>query len=68
MDIGIPELIIILIIVVLFFGSGRLVSLGKELGTGIREFRKGIEDLEKPDHGDDHGHDHGHDQDHGPEA
>ena len=47
MDIGIPELIIILIIVVLFFGSGRLVSLGKELGSGIREFRKGIENFRR---------------------
>ena len=56
MDIGIPELIIILIIVVLFFGSGRLVSLGKELGSGIREFRKGIEDSEE--HGNDHDHAH----------
>ena len=49
MDIGVPELIIILLIVVLFFGSGRLVSLGKELGSGIREFRKGIEEPQAPE-------------------
>jgi sec-independent protein translocase protein TatA len=50
MEIGVPELIIILIIVVLLFGSGRLVSLGKELGNGIREFRRGIDDSEDQDH------------------
>jgi sec-independent protein translocase protein TatA len=41
---GPPELIIILIIVVLLFGVGRLGRLGGELGKGIREFRKGISD------------------------
>jgi sec-independent protein translocase protein TatA len=48
MDIGPAELIIILFIVVLVFGSGRLVNLGKELGTGIREFRKGLDEKEDP--------------------
>jgi sec-independent protein translocase protein TatA len=48
MDIGPAELIIILFIVVLVFGSGRLVNLGKELGTGIREFRKGLDEKEAP--------------------
>ena len=42
MDIGVPELLIVLVIVVLFFGTGRLVNLGKELGQGIREFRDGL--------------------------
>jgi sec-independent protein translocase protein TatA len=42
MDIGVPELLIILVIVVLIFGSGKLVKLGKELGQGIREFREGL--------------------------
>ncbi|HEY69369.1 MAG TPA: twin-arginine translocase TatA/TatE family subunit [Anaerolineae bacterium] len=35
-----PELIIILVIVVLLFGVGRLSRIGSELGQGIREFRK----------------------------
>ena len=35
-----PELIIILVIVVLLFGVGRLSRIGSELGRGIREFRK----------------------------
>ena len=37
-----PELIIILVIVVLLFGIGRLSKIGSELGKGIREFRKGL--------------------------
>jgi sec-independent protein translocase protein TatA len=46
MDIGVPELLIILVIVVLIFGSGKLVKLGKELGQGIREFREGLKGSE----------------------
>jgi sec-independent protein translocase protein TatA len=37
-----PELIIILVIVVLLFGVGRLSKIGSELGRGIREFREGL--------------------------
>lgn len=36
------ELVIILVIVLLIFGVGRLGRLGKDLGEGIREFRKGL--------------------------
>ena len=39
---GPVELLIILAIVVLIFGVGRISRVGKELGTGIREFRKGL--------------------------
>jgi sec-independent protein translocase protein TatA len=39
-----PELIVILVIVVLLFGVGRLSKIGSELGRGIREFRKGLKD------------------------
>jgi sec-independent protein translocase protein TatA len=46
---GIWELVIVLVIVLLIFGVGRLSSLGKDLGEGIREFRRGIagDDKEK---------------------
>jgi sec-independent protein translocase protein TatA len=40
--IGPLELVIVLVIVLLIFGVGRLGQLGKDLGEGIREFRKGI--------------------------
>jgi sec-independent protein translocase protein TatA len=47
--IGAPELLIILAIVVLIFGVGRIGKVGKELGTGMREFRKGLQgDENKP--------------------
>jgi sec-independent protein translocase protein TatA len=39
---GTPELLIILVIVLLIFGVGRVSRIGAELGQGIREFRKGI--------------------------
>ncbi len=42
MDIGPTELIIILVIVVILFGPGRLANVGGELGKAIAEFRKGI--------------------------
>lgn len=49
MDIGPAELLIILVIVMLIFGAGRLGKVGAELGTAIREFRKGLEDEETDD-------------------
>jgi sec-independent protein translocase protein TatA len=41
-SLGTTELIIILVIVLLIFGVGRVSKIGSELGTGIREFRKGL--------------------------
>ena len=43
MNLGTTELIIILVIVVLLFGVGRLTRIGGELGKGIREFRAGLQ-------------------------
>jgi sec-independent protein translocase protein TatA len=46
---GPTELIIILVIVLLIFGAGRLAEVGGALGKGIREFRKATTDeLEEP--------------------
>jgi sec-independent protein translocase protein TatA len=48
---GAPELLIVLIIVILIFGVGRIANIGGELGKGISAFRKGLkgEDEKKPD-------------------
>ena len=43
MDIGPPELIIILIIVIVLFGVGRISKIAGELGSGIRAFREGLQ-------------------------
>ena len=45
--IGLPELLIILVIVVLIFGANRLPELGKGIGKGIRNFKDGMKDEEK---------------------
>ncbi|HSB67515.1 MAG TPA: twin-arginine translocase TatA/TatE family subunit [Anaerolineales bacterium] len=42
MDIGPTELIIILLIVVLLFGVGRISKVAGEMGKGIRAFRDGL--------------------------
>jgi sec-independent protein translocase protein TatA len=58
-DIGVPELLIILVIVLLLFGPGRLGEAGADLGRAIREFRQAVQGkeeppaLEEPDRGED---------------
>jgi sec-independent protein translocase protein TatA len=42
---GGTEIIIILVIGLVLFGAKRLPELGKGLGTGIREFKKGVSDI-----------------------
>jgi sec-independent protein translocase protein TatA len=44
MDIGAPELLIILAIIVVLFGASRIGDIGKGMGRGIREFRKEMRD------------------------
>jgi sec-independent protein translocase protein TatA len=39
---GFPELLLILIIVIVVFGAGRLPELGRGLGEGISNFREGL--------------------------
>jgi len=38
-----PELVLILVIALVVFGPGKLPEVGKALGKGINEFRKGME-------------------------
>jgi sec-independent protein translocase protein TatA len=39
---GVPELLIILVVLLLLFGGTRLPQLAKGMGKSIREFKKGI--------------------------
>jgi sec-independent protein translocase protein TatA len=41
-SLGLPELLIILVIVIIIFGAGRLPQLGRGLGEGIQNFRNGL--------------------------
>ncbi|MFL7867687.1 MAG: twin-arginine translocase TatA/TatE family subunit [Anaerolineales bacterium] len=51
---GLPELLIILVVVLLLFGPGRIAKIAGELGKGIRSFKDGINtsEEEKDDKGD----------------
>jgi sec-independent protein translocase protein TatA len=44
-NLGVPELLIILAIIILIFGAGRLAGLGRGLGQAIRGFKDEV----KPD-------------------
>ncbi len=47
--VGPTELILILLIVIIIFGARRLPELGKGLGEGIKNFRKGMGGKESKD-------------------
>ena len=47
-NIGVPELLIILAIVMLIFGYSRLPQLGRGLGEAISNFRKGLKGNDEP--------------------
>ncbi len=44
---GVPELLLILVIVLLIFGAGKLPDIGRALGKSISEFRKAKDDGEE---------------------
>lgn len=49
---GPMELILLLVIVLIIFGPGKLPDIGNAVGKGIREFRKASSDLEDAVRGD----------------
>ena len=51
-SLGWPELLIILVIVLLVFGVGRISRVGSELGKGIQAFRTGMKDAKEEATGD----------------
>jgi sec-independent protein translocase protein TatA len=47
--IGMPELIIILVIILIIFGAGKLPEIGAGMGKAIRNFKGATSDAEKPE-------------------
>ena len=45
---GVPELLIILVIIIAVFGASRLAGIGGALGGSIREFKKAVKDDDAP--------------------
>ena len=43
-SLGAPEIAIIAVVVILVFGVGKFSSLGRDLGTSIKEFRRAVKD------------------------
>ncbi|MGD8380341.1 MAG: Sec-independent protein translocase subunit TatA [Gammaproteobacteria bacterium] len=48
--IGLPELLVILAIVILLFGTKKLGNIGSDLGSAIRNFRKSMKEGEEEHH------------------
>jgi len=46
-NIGTTELILILLVVLVFFGSKKIPELAQGLGKGLREFRKAARDIQE---------------------
>jgi len=55
MPIGIPELLIVLVIILVIFGPKRLPQLGRQLGSGMREFKDGVTGKSRGDDDDEDG-------------
>ena len=53
--IGLPELVIIMIILILIFGANRLSGIGKGMGQAIRGFKDDIKTADKAENADSQG-------------
>ena len=47
-NVGIPQLVIIVVVVVLLFGRGKISGLMSDVAQGIKSFKKGIADDDEP--------------------
>ena len=47
-SLGLPELLIILLIVIIIFGANKLPQLGKGIGQGLRNFKESVKGEEPP--------------------
>ena len=48
-SLGVPELVIIFLIIMVLFGASRLPQMGRGIGEGIRNFKKGMKEAEEPE-------------------
>jgi sec-independent protein translocase protein TatA len=48
-SLGLPELLVILLIVIIIFGANKLPQLGRGLGQGMKNFKDSIKDASAPD-------------------
>ena len=46
---GYQELLVILVIVLILFGANRLPELARSLGSSVKEFKKGVNEVTKDD-------------------
>ncbi len=46
-DVGVPELLLILVIGLVFFGPGKLPEVGKAIGKSLKEFKNASEEPDK---------------------
>jgi sec-independent protein translocase protein TatA len=42
MNLGVPELVIIFLIILVVFGAGKIPSIARDMGKGIREFKRAM--------------------------
>jgi sec-independent protein translocase protein TatA len=45
-SLGVPELVIVFLIIIVLFGASRIPHIGKGLGEGIRNFKKGLKGVD----------------------
>lgn len=48
-SIGITEILVLVLIVLLLFGAGKLPKLMKDMGKGVRSFREGVKGTDDDD-------------------
>jgi len=51
-SLGLPELLIILVIIIVIFGAKKLPDLGRSLGEGIKNFKGSVSNKDKDNHDD----------------
>jgi sec-independent protein translocase protein TatA len=49
-SLGVPELLLILLIVLIVFGAGKLPKLGRGIGEGIANFKEGLKGKDEDKH------------------